>query len=179
MLIEELDRQSCLDLLSHTHLGRLACCKGTRPYLVPFYFACDANYVYSFSMIGKKIEWMRANPLVCVQADEVVGPRKWTSVIVFGSYEELPNAPEWSKERAVAFGLLRRRAMWWEPAYAKKAIQGGVRSLEPLFYRIHIDEITGRRATREPSLDARLSTANSCKNGWLQKILRRLHSEIA
>jgi nitroimidazol reductase NimA-like FMN-containing flavoprotein (pyridoxamine 5'-phosphate oxidase superfamily) len=178
VLIEELDRQSCLDLLSHMHLGRLACCKGMQSYVMPFYFACDANYVYSFSTIGKKIEWMRANPLVCVQADEVVGPQKWTSVIVFGSYEELPNTPEWSKERATAFGLLQRRAMWWEPAYAKKAIEGGVRSPEPLFYRIRIDEITGRRATGEPLFDARRWTANCCESGWLQKILQRLHGEI-
>lgn len=178
MLIEELDRQSSLDLLSHMHLGRLACCNGTQPYLVPFYFACEGNYVYSFSMIGKKIEWMRANPLVCIQADEVVGPQKWASIIVFGSYQELPDTPQWSIERATAFDLLRRRAMWWEPAYAKKAIQGEVRSPEPLFFRIHIDEITGRRATREPSSDPRLSTPNSIENRWLKKILRRLHSEI-
>ncbi len=172
MLIEELSRQACLDLLSRTRLGRLGCCQGTQPYVVPFYFARDNDCIYSFSMVGKKIEWMRANPLVCVEADEVVSPHNWTSVIVLGTYEELPDNDEWSRERAAAFELLRREPMWWEPAYAKTIIDGRVRSLEPLFYRIHIDKITGHRATPEPSLDT------SCADGWLRKILRRLQVEI-
>ncbi len=166
MLIEELSKQSCLELLCRTRLGRLACAQGTQPYVVPFYFACDNNYIYSFSTLGKKIEWMRANSLVCVEADEVVSPQNWMSVIVLGRYEELPDTPEWLTERAAAFRLLRREAMWWEPAYAKTAIHDGVRSLEPVFYRIHIDEITGHRATREPTPDIRLSTIQLLRR-WL------------
>ena len=177
-MIEELDRQSCLDLLFRTRLGRLACSHGTQPYVVPFYFAYDNDFIYSFSTVGKKIEWMRANPLVCVEVDEVINSQKWMSVVVLGRYEELPDTPEWSRERDVAFNLLQHQAMWWEPAYAKTAIDQRVCSLEPVFYRIHIDKITGRRATRELSLGARLSTTNSCDDGWLHKFLRRLH-EIA
>jgi len=176
VLIEELSKQSCLDLLSRTRLGRLACARGTQPYVVPFYFACDDKFIYSFSTVGRKIEWMRANPLVCVEVDEVVSARDWTSVIASGRYEELPDTPQWSRERATAFGLLRRQAMWWEPAYVKTAIDGRARSLEPLFYRIHIDKISGRRATRELSPHPRLS-ANSSES-WLQGFLRRLHGEI-
>ena len=175
MLIEELDRQSCLDLLFRTRLGRLACSQGTQPYIVPFYFACDTSYLYGFSTVGKKIEWMRANPLVCVEVDEVINSQNWMSVVVLGRYEEMPDTPEWSMERDTAHCLLQQEAMWWEPAYAKKAIHGAVYSLEPVFYRIHIDEITGRRATREPSPDSRLSMINSSEDGWLQKFLRRLH----
>jgi nitroimidazol reductase NimA-like FMN-containing flavoprotein (pyridoxamine 5'-phosphate oxidase superfamily) len=176
VLIEELSRQSCLDLLSHMRLGRLACAQGTQPYVVPFYFACDNNCIYGFSTVGKKIEWMRANPQVCVEADEVVSPQDWRSVIVLGRYEELPDTPEWTIERVTALSLLRRHAMWWEPAYAKTAIHGRVSSLEPVFYRIHIDAITGRRATRESSPQPGLSATSS--EGWLQGILRRLHGEI-
>lgn len=71
MLIQELTRQASLDLLARTHLGRLACTQGARPYVVPVYFAYHNGYLYSFSTVGQKIEWMRANPLVCVEADEV------------------------------------------------------------------------------------------------------------
>ena len=177
-MIEELTRQSCLDLLSRTRLGRLACSQGAQPYVVPFYFACDDNFLYSFSTPGKKIEWMRANPLVCVEADEVVNSQNWMSVVVLGCYEELPDKPEWSRDRATAHRLLRHEAMWWEPAYAKIAIHDRVCSMEPVFYRIHIDKITGRCATREPSHDATLHRFNSWEDGWLQRLLRRLH-EIA
>ena len=31
----------------------------------------DNDYLYSFSTVGQKIEWMRANPNVCVETDEV------------------------------------------------------------------------------------------------------------
>jgi uncharacterized protein len=34
---------------------------------------------------------MRANPKVCVQADEIQNQGEWISVIVYGEYEELPD----------------------------------------------------------------------------------------
>ena len=37
---------------------------------------------------------MRANPLVCVEWDEVTSFDHWISVIVYGRYEELPDASE-------------------------------------------------------------------------------------
>ena len=94
MLIEELSRQATLEVLASTRLGRLACAQGVQPYVVPFFFVYHHNYLYSFSTVGQKIEWMRANPLVCVEADEVVSPHRWVSVVIFGRYEELPDTPE-------------------------------------------------------------------------------------
>jgi nitroimidazol reductase NimA-like FMN-containing flavoprotein (pyridoxamine 5'-phosphate oxidase superfamily) len=82
-----------------------------------------------------------------VQADEVVNSEHWTSVIVYGRFEELPDTPEWRTERSLAHGLLQSKAMWWEPGYVKTMLQGKERSLVPVFYRIHITEITGHRAT--------------------------------
>jgi uncharacterized protein len=178
VLIEELDRQSCFDLLSRTRLGRLACAQGAQPYVVPFYFTCDDDFLYSFSTVGKKIEWMRANPLVCVEVDEVINSQNWMSVVVQGRYEEMPDTPEWSMERDTAHCLLQQEAMWWEPAYTKKAIDEAVCSLEPVFYRIRMDKITGRRATSKQSREPKLHRFNSWEDGWLQKFLRRLH-EIA
>src|ERR1700674_1399373 len=93
MLIQELTRQASLDLLARLHLGRLACAQENQPYIVPIYFAYNDGCLYSFSTVGQKIEWMRANPLVCVEADEVVSPQQWVSVVVFGRYEELPDKP--------------------------------------------------------------------------------------
>jgi len=159
MLIQELTRHASLDLLARTRLGRLACSQGTQPYVVPFYFAYEDGYLYSFTTVGQKIEWMRANPLVCVEADEVVSPQQWVSVVVFGRYEELPNTPEWQVERECAYKLLRQYATWWEPGYAKTILHGAERPLVPIFYRIYVDQITGHRAGLEPVAppDTRLS----------------------
>ena len=95
MLIRELSRQESLDLLARSRLGRLACARGAMPYIVPLYFAYDDEYLYSFSTFGQKIEWMRDNPNVCVEVDEVANPQQWVSVVIFGQFEEMPDLPEW------------------------------------------------------------------------------------
>jgi len=97
---------------------------------------------------------MRANPLVCVEADEVVSLNRWVSVIVFGRYEELPDTPEWHNTRQFAHDLLAEYAMWWEPGYVRTTLHGAERRLVPVFYRIFAVQITGHRATFEPGAPA-------------------------
>jgi len=180
VLIQELPRQASLDLLARTRLGRLACARGNQPYVVPFYFVYDNNCLYSISMVGEKVEWMRANPLVCVEADEVVSPEQWMSVIVFGRYEELLDTPEYQGVRAFAHTLLRRHAVWWEPAYAKTILHGRQRPLVPVVYSIHGSQITGHRAIPDQPVtppDTRLSMTDSGEDGWLQSLLRQVRGK--
>jgi uncharacterized protein len=75
LLIRELTTEEFLDLVAHSRLGRLACARGNMPYIVPLYFAYDDEYLYSFGTFGQKIEWMRVNPNVCVEVDEVINPQ--------------------------------------------------------------------------------------------------------
>jgi uncharacterized protein len=147
VLIQEMTRQAALELLARAHLGRLGCSQGNQPYVVPCYFAYADSCLYSFTTVGQKIEWMRANPLVCVEADEIVSLENWDSVIVFGRYEELPDTPEYKSARGIAHNALQRKGLWWEPGYVKTVLGGAERPLEPVFYRIHITNITGHRAT--------------------------------
>jgi uncharacterized protein len=148
VLIQEMTRQASVDLLARVHLGKLACVQGSQPYVVPIYFAYNDNFLYSFTTVGQKIDWMRANPQVCVEAEEVASPQEWESVIVFGRYEELLDTPEYRHQRAVAHNLLQKKATWWEPGYAKTILHGTERPIVPVYYRIHIVQITGRSATR-------------------------------
>jgi uncharacterized protein len=183
VLIQELSRQASLDLLARTRLGRLACAQGAQPYVVPVYFTYDTHnsHLYSFSTIGRKIEWMRANPLVCVEVDEVVSTQEWVSVIVFGRYEELPDTPEWQSARVFAHKLLQQNAMWWEPASVKTIHHGTPHPLVPIFYRIHVVQITGHRATPERVAPphARPSMTGSGEHRWLQKLLRQVRNKTA
>ena len=175
MLIQELTRPECLDLLARARLGGLACSHENQPYVVPTYFAYDNGHLYGFCTAGQKIEWMRANPKVCVETDEVISPQQWVSVIVFGRFEELPNRPECLAAREYARSrLVQRSAIWWEPGYAKTTLHDTKGPPEPSFYRIHAVRITGRRAQPEtvtPRRTTPLMTVSSDK-GWLQKILR-------
>ncbi len=70
--------------------------------------------------------------------------------------------------------------MWWEPAYVKTIRRGAERPLVPVFYRIHVVQVTGHRATPEPvaSTDTRLSMIDSGEAGWLQKLLRQVRGKL-
>ena len=104
MMIHEMSREKCLQVLAGTRLARLACAHKNQPYVVPVYLVYHeapggAPYLYGFTTPGQKVEWMRANPLVCVEVDEVAAYDQWVSVIALGYYEELPEAPTCNDER--------------------------------------------------------------------------------
>ena len=146
MLVRDLDNEECLALLAHTGFGRLGCASKDQPYVVPIYFAYEPDHLYSFTTVGKKIEWMRANPKVCVEVDEVINHFQWMSVIVTGRYQELPNTPELREERQQALMVLEKRMLWWQTAFAAKLLPTRHKTDDPLFFCIHIDSMTGHRA---------------------------------
>jgi nitroimidazol reductase NimA-like FMN-containing flavoprotein (pyridoxamine 5'-phosphate oxidase superfamily) len=145
MLIQDMTREMSEDLLKRTHVGRLGCAQGSQPYVVPISFAYYREFLYSFATVGQKIEWMRANPLVCVEVDEIISRQEWQTVVIFGRYQELPDKPEFSRTRMVAHDLLAKTAMWWEPGYTKTLHEGEERPLQPIYFRISISEITGHQ----------------------------------
>jgi nitroimidazol reductase NimA-like FMN-containing flavoprotein (pyridoxamine 5'-phosphate oxidase superfamily) len=91
VLIKEMTAKECGDFLARIHFGRLGCSFDNEPYVVPIYFAYQPDHLFAFSTVGRNIEWMRANPKVCIEADEVTDHFYWTSVIVSGHYQELPD----------------------------------------------------------------------------------------
>jgi uncharacterized protein len=95
MVIREMSREECLQVLGGARLARLACAQENQPYVVPVYLSYhDASgCLYGFTTPGQKVEWMRANPLVCVEVDEIVAHDQWVSVIANGRYEELTETP--------------------------------------------------------------------------------------
>jgi nitroimidazol reductase NimA-like FMN-containing flavoprotein (pyridoxamine 5'-phosphate oxidase superfamily) len=147
MLIQDLSERDSLDLLSRVRFGRLGCTRGAQPYVVPINFAVKGRNIYTFSTIGKKIEDLRVNPLVCLEADEIVTAQKWKSVIVFGRYHEVSMGASGDAERTMIYKLLHKRAVWWEPGYARTVVGGRTRPLEPIYFRLSIESITGRVAS--------------------------------
>jgi uncharacterized protein len=180
MLIQELDREKSLELLAHLRLGRIACAQGAQPYVVPFYFAYDDGYLYSFSTVGQRISWMRANPLVCVQTDEIVSLEEWASLVIFGRYQELPDAPEFKTERDLAYRLLQREKIWWEPGYSKTIVQGTERPLVPVYFRIQIVQITGHHTAPEPgeAVEHKAAAVEAAAKHPLREILAELRGKL-
>lgn len=147
MRINKMGLQECRNLLARVGFGRLACARENQPYIVPVYFAYEPDLLFGFSTMGRKIEWMRLNPSVCVEADEVLNRLNWASVVVLGRYEELPDTPEYAKERNQAQSSLEKQLRWWEPGYVASQARGRRKPASPVFYRIHIEEVTGLRAS--------------------------------
>jgi len=148
MLIREMTEKECRDALARWSFGRLACARDNQPYVVPIYFAYDGRHVYGFSTPGQKIDWMRSNPFVCLQADEWTARDQWMSVVVSGRYQELPDDPEFASDRAQAHRVLQERASWWEYTTIPGAEwRRKSEPFTPIFYRIQIEKMTGHRAT--------------------------------
>ena len=150
MIVKELTREECAAVISKARFARLACAHENQPYIVPIYFASAGNHLYSFSMPGQKVEWMRANPKVCVQIDEYAERQNWRSVVIYGLYEELPDRIGSKHERDRAWSLLREHANWWEPG-GLKPVPGPMASASThLFYRIATESVTGRQGVAYP-----------------------------
>ncbi len=148
MHIEELTKQASLQFLADHRFGRLACASHSQPYITPFNFAYHDHFIYSFSTVGQKIEWLRINPLACVEVDEIDSPWQWTSVIVSGRYEELADEPNTATARQLAHKLLQEHDLWWEPGYVTTLQHGERRPLVPVYFRLSIDQITGHKAAK-------------------------------
>jgi nitroimidazol reductase NimA-like FMN-containing flavoprotein (pyridoxamine 5'-phosphate oxidase superfamily) len=146
MEVNQMAADECKAVLEHASLGRLGCSYENQPYVIPIHFAYDNEYLYVFSTFGQKVKWMRANPKVCVQTDQIESQGEWISVIVNGEYEELP-APQYSVERKHASSLLAKRYHWWLNALGERQMRVGENSIEPLFFRIRVQSMSGLRAT--------------------------------
>jgi len=147
MLIHELTPADCADILDRSSLAHLACCHRNQPYVVPVSFTYDARHacLFSFSSVGRKVEWMRENPNVCLEIEDVDDRFNWTTVVVFGRYDEITDDKD-LRQRALQ--LFNERSRWWLPGAAKP---GGADHQGVVLYRIHIDRMTGRRTARNES----------------------------
>lgn len=148
MLIHKLTAEECHEVLSRNRIGRLACARGGQPYVVPvsIYLDADDNALYGFSTVGQKIRWMRENPRVCVEVEEIVSRNNWTTVVAFGRYHEVPRTREGASLRQRAYGLFAGQSQWWLPGTANLPAAGG--NPVPVVYRIRLGRITGRRVVR-------------------------------
>lgn len=145
MLVHELRPDECLEVLSRTDVGRLACSRDDQPYIVPIHFSLDRGRgcVYGFSGVGQKVQWMRENPKVCLEVERISDRGHWQTVLVFGRYEEVGDEPDEAETRRRALERFQERRDWWLPGAARVDSRG---PRPVVVFRILIDRVTGRRA---------------------------------
>jgi len=148
MRIIEMSQQECRELLKRVSIGRLGCSLDDQPYVVPVGFSYEPDYIYIFSTLGKKIKWMRKNPQVCLQADEIGNRSNWLSVIVTGTYLEL-REPQYTAQLEHALEQLEQYSEWWRNPLAQRREQTRDLSIETVFFRIDIGAMSGLRTMPE------------------------------
>lgn len=148
MRIHELTSDECVEVLQRSGFARLACARRDQPYVVPVHLSydLDRHCLYGFSTVGQKVVWMRENPKVCVEIEDIETKDWWTTLVVFGRYEEVGDGPGEAGTRERVWGLFSQRSEWWLPATAKV---GDVERHHTIIYRIHIEKVTGRRSMRQ------------------------------
>jgi uncharacterized protein len=127
------------ELLRTAIVGRIACCdhgqnSDGRPYLVPLAYGYDGEAIYAHSGPGRKLEFMRAQPLVTFEVDEATAPDRWRSVIAEGVFEEITEGH--AREAAL-------RIIYPEPALLSEL------GAFTVVYRIRLTARSGRYETPE------------------------------
>jgi nitroimidazol reductase NimA-like FMN-containing flavoprotein (pyridoxamine 5'-phosphate oxidase superfamily) len=139
--ILEMNDVEMKSLLTRAGYGHLGCTRNETPYVVPVHFVYNDPDIYLYTTTGMKTEFIAANPLVCLQVEEVRDSTHWRSVIVNG-YAEALTSPE---EKQNALGFILQDDPDLEPAIARTWIGSFTRSQNEVIYRIRIHHLSGRK----------------------------------
>ena len=94
-MIEKLSQEESQKLLSEQCVARLGCVlEGGEPYVVPVNYLFKDGFIFIHSLLGLKVEALRANPKACIQVDDIKSFFEWRSAIAFGEFEEITDATE-------------------------------------------------------------------------------------
>src|SRR5215217_3910495 len=94
MMVGLLSCEEIETLLQRQCVGRIGCSVDERPYIVPMRYVYDGDTVYAVSGPGRKIDAMRAQPLVCFEVDEIDSTGTWRSVMAHGVFAEVTDDAE-------------------------------------------------------------------------------------
>jgi nitroimidazol reductase NimA-like FMN-containing flavoprotein (pyridoxamine 5'-phosphate oxidase superfamily) len=143
------DRGEIEAILERAITGRVGMAKDGVPYVVPVHFVYAKSAVYFHCAgEGKKLDWIRANPNVCLEVDEDVVIRtgtkacdwgtKFNSVIGTGKASILEDRDEKAGALDVIMKKYSGREEKWEfkPEQVEKVA----------VVKIVLDELTGKRS---------------------------------
>ncbi|MDB5211033.1 MAG: pyridoxamine 5-phosphate oxidase family protein [Sediminibacterium sp.] len=144
-MLGELTKQEIQNILLSQVLGRLACCDGKQPYVVPVTFTYDGEYIYGQTNEGTKLTILRKNPSVCFEVDVMTDMMNWRSVVVLGKFEELKDEEE-KTARNILFGRIFSLMTSNTIHKHEHEVVTELDKRAPRFvmYRIKIKEISGR-----------------------------------
>ena len=146
MVILELDAETCLALIASKRVGVLSVVSEGKPYAVPMSYAYRDRLIHAFTLPGRKLDALRSHPQAALLVEERRQGRQWKSALAEAAFEELPDEIGHKREREIAWQLLRNEAEWWLPGGLKPVNPPVARHLEPVFFRLRIERVSGREA---------------------------------
>ena len=135
-------------LLRRNHVGRIAFTFKDRVDIEPIGYLLKGDWLYGRTSFGQKLVQLKHNPWVAFEVDEVDGPFDWKSVVVHGTVYFLNAEGQEHADFAKAISLFRTR----EPRTMAERDPAPHRTV---FFRIHLDRVSGRMATTKTVRRAR------------------------
>jgi uncharacterized protein len=145
-MLGALNQTEINNVLCSQVVGRLACCQGKQPYIVPVTYTYDGEYIYGQTNLGAKLSILRKNPRVCFEVDTMTDMRHWQSVVVDGEFEELQGeAAEAARETLCGriFGLMTSSTVHLHEHAAADGTEDDGR-MKQVMYRIKVNTMSGR-----------------------------------
>src|SRR5436309_9152559 len=139
--VEDMPPAEMHALLQRESFGHLGCARDGRPYVVPMHYAYDGKELFFFTTEGMKTQFIEANPLVCLQVEEVTDSSHWRSVMVIGRAERLTK----SEDTQHAMHLIVERNPSLTPAISATQLDAWGRAVDIALYRITPEMIDGRK----------------------------------
>jgi uncharacterized protein len=132
-------REEAMALLESAPVAHIGVIVNGLPYVTPMSFVVDGNRIMFRTMAGKKLEGMRVNPVVCVEASKFdPDSGEWASVIVMGTASETDDGDT----RTMVVGKLLDK---YREAIGSPLSRGGLQPLTglPFVVVVEIDDVSG------------------------------------
>ena len=140
--INEMSRDESVALLAANRVGRIAFTFHDRVDIEPISYVYADGWLYARTSPGTKLSIVQHHPWVAFEIDEVHGQFDWRSVVVRGTIYFLDADKGDRKAYDAAVAILRSMDPHImtddDAAPSRRAV-----------FRIHADEITGRRASKD------------------------------
>jgi uncharacterized protein len=136
-MIQELTAHEIDQILRHERIGRIGSTSVGHVEITPIIYGYDGDSIFGHSRFGRKIQYMRGNPEVCFEVEEVIDPTSWRIVVLRGTYMELSDP----RERDVAMRRILAQAGGGPESSAVQVERGD----DLVIYRIAITDRSGRR----------------------------------
>ena len=94
-MIENLNENEAREFLHEQKFGHLGCVlESGEPYVIPVNYLFKDDGIYIHVLPGQKLDALRANGKVCLQAEKIEKSCRWQSAIAFGEFKEVKKTSE-------------------------------------------------------------------------------------